>query len=153
MDQEEKKMIEIENGGVSKKIDAITFVSLMDLIPNSIYKKLDGQEVVELLEIFRKQKQNGKDEIYRKYYTEMQLGIVAVKQIKKSKLSYARVQYTVKFQNENGIVSVLDTFETYVEAVMFIERTNDFVMGAGKYFIIFAEYDEDGNKICSGIAN
>ena len=62
MDQEEKKMIEIENGGVSKKIDAITFVSLMDLIPNSIYKKLDGQEVVELLEIFRKQKQNGKDE-------------------------------------------------------------------------------------------
>lgn len=62
----------------------------------------------------------------------------------------AYTEYFVEVNNESGFVKQLEVFQTYEEAVKFIDDYNE-PLNKNEYLnIIFVDYNENGDEIAFG---
>lgn len=62
----------------------------------------------------------------------------------------AYTEYFVEVNNESGFVKQLEVFQTYEEAVRFIDDYNE-PLNKNEYLnIIFVDYNENGDEIAFG---
>lgn len=149
MPKEKNRTNELNSENIFEMIDSSTFTMFIDLIPYNIYIQLNAQEVINLVKIMYEQENHARNKFCDKQHETFQFGYEYEQLLENRDTPVSYVTYTVKIRSENKFVRVLETFDNYSDAVMFIEKSDDIF--SGQYFIIFTAYNADGNQICNGI--